>query len=30
MRHHPLNPMTDASLVRVLARQTKHKSAGGA
>ena len=25
MRHHPLNPMTDASLVRVLARQTKHK-----
>jgi len=25
MRHHPLNPMTDASLVRVLARQTSHK-----
>ncbi|HTR85635.1 MAG TPA: 3-oxo-tetronate kinase, partial [Reyranella sp.] len=25
MRHHPLNPMTDASLVRVLSRQTKHK-----
>ena len=25
MRHHPLNPMTDASLVRVLARQTTHK-----
>jgi uncharacterized protein YgbK (DUF1537 family) len=25
MRHHPLNPMTDASLVRVLARQTKYK-----
>ena len=25
MRHHPLNPMTDASLVRVLARQTRHK-----
>ena len=25
MRHHPLKPMTDASLVRVLARQTKHK-----
>jgi uncharacterized protein YgbK (DUF1537 family) len=25
MRHHPLNPMTDASLVRVLARQTAHK-----
>src|SRR6185437_10083098 len=25
MRHHPLTPMTDASLVRVLARQTKHK-----
>src|SRR3954465_2530888 len=25
MRHHPLNPMTDPSLVRVLARQTKHK-----
>ncbi len=25
MRHHPLNPMTDSSLVRVLARQTKHK-----
>jgi uncharacterized protein YgbK (DUF1537 family) len=25
MRHHPLNPMTDASLVRVLARQTPHK-----
>ncbi|WIM13216.1 3-oxo-tetronate kinase [Enhydrobacter sp.] len=25
MRHHPLTPMTDSSLVRVLARQTKHK-----
>jgi len=25
MRHHPLNPMTDPSLVRVLARQTRHK-----
>ena len=25
MRNHPLNPMTDASLVRVLARQTRHK-----
>jgi uncharacterized protein YgbK (DUF1537 family) len=25
MRHHPLNPMTDSSLVRVLQRQTKHK-----
>ncbi|HLG47477.1 MAG TPA: 3-oxo-tetronate kinase [Reyranella sp.] len=25
MRHHPLNPMTDSNLVRVLARQTKHK-----
>src|SRR5712675_254886 len=25
MRHHPLNPMTDSSLVRVLSRQTKHK-----
>lgn len=25
MRHHPLNPMTDSSLVRVLARQTKNK-----
>ena len=25
MRHHPLTPMTDASLVRVLARQTAHK-----
>ena len=25
MRHHPLNPMTDSSLIRVLARQTKHK-----
>jgi len=25
MRHHPLNPMTDSSLVRVLARQTTHK-----
>ena len=25
MRHHPLNPMTDLSLVRVLARQTRHK-----
>ena len=24
MRHHPLTPMTDSSLVRVLARQTKH------
>ena len=24
MRHHPLNPMTDSSLVRVLARQTRH------
>jgi uncharacterized protein YgbK (DUF1537 family) len=24
MRHHPLTPMTDASLVRVLARQTAH------
>src|SRR5262245_65226632 len=23
MRHHPLNPMTDASLVRVMARQAK-------
>src|SRR5258708_29449861 len=23
--HHPLNPMTDSSLVRVLARQTRHK-----
>jgi uncharacterized protein YgbK (DUF1537 family) len=25
MRNHPLTPMTDASLVRVLQRQTKHK-----
>src|SRR5258708_466252 len=25
MRHHPLNPMTDSSLVRVLAQQTRHK-----
>jgi uncharacterized protein YgbK (DUF1537 family) len=25
MRHHPLTPMTDPSLVRVLARQTRHK-----
>jgi uncharacterized protein YgbK (DUF1537 family) len=25
MRHHPLTPMTDSSLVRVLGRQTKHK-----
>jgi uncharacterized protein YgbK (DUF1537 family) len=25
MRHHPLNPMTNSSLVHVLARQTKHK-----
>lgn len=25
MRHHPLTPMTDASLVRVLAAQTPHK-----
>ena len=25
MRHHPLTPMTDPSLVRVLQRQTKHK-----
>src|SRR5471030_2783344 len=25
MRHHPLNLMTDSSLVRVLARQTTHK-----
>jgi uncharacterized protein YgbK (DUF1537 family) len=25
MRHHPLTPMTDASLVRVLTRQTRHK-----
>ncbi|UYN93317.1 MAG: four-carbon acid sugar kinase family protein [Enhydrobacter sp.] len=25
MRHHPLTPMTDASLVRVLQRQTRHK-----
>lgn len=25
MRYHPLTPMTDASLVRVLARQTPHK-----
>lgn len=25
MRHHPLNPMTDSNLMRVLARQTTHK-----
>jgi uncharacterized protein YgbK (DUF1537 family) len=25
MRHHPLTPMTDPSLVRVLQRQTRHK-----
>ncbi len=25
MRHHPLNPMMDSSLMRVLARQTRHK-----
>ena len=25
MRHHPLNPMTDSNLARVLQRQTKHK-----
>jgi 3-dehydrotetronate 4-kinase len=25
MRHHPLNPMTDSNLARVLARQTRHK-----
>lgn len=25
MRHHPLTPMTDPSLVRVLARQTSHR-----
>ena len=25
MRHHPLTPMTDSSLVRVLQRQTRHK-----
>jgi uncharacterized protein YgbK (DUF1537 family) len=25
MRHHPLNPMTDSSLVRVLERQSKYK-----
>ena len=25
MRHHPLTPMTDASLVRVMGRQTRHK-----
>jgi len=25
MRNHPLNPMTDANLVRVLGRQTEHK-----
>jgi 3-dehydrotetronate 4-kinase len=25
MRHHPLTPMTDANLVRVLARQTPHR-----
>ena len=25
MKHHPLTPMTDASLVRVLARQTPHR-----
>ena len=27
MRHHPLTPMTDPSLVRVLQRQTRHASA---
>ncbi|MDX6752001.1 3-oxo-tetronate kinase [Geminicoccaceae bacterium 1502E] len=26
MRHHPLTPMTDSNLVRVLARQTPHKT----
>lgn len=26
MRHHPLTPMTDASLVRVLQRQTRRKA----
>ena len=26
MRNHPLTPMTDANLVRVLARQSKHKT----
>ena len=26
MRHHPLTPMRDANLVRVLGRQTKHKT----
>jgi uncharacterized protein YgbK (DUF1537 family) len=25
MRHHPLNPMTDSNLARVLQRQTRHK-----
>jgi uncharacterized protein YgbK (DUF1537 family) len=25
MRHHPLNPMTESNLVRVLQRQTRHK-----
>jgi 3-dehydrotetronate 4-kinase len=25
MRHHPLTPMTDSNLVRVLGRQTKHR-----
>ena len=25
MRHHPLTPMTDSNLVRVLGRQTRHK-----
>ena len=30
MRHHPLNPMTDASLVRVLARQTRAQGRPGA
>ncbi|EPC01591.1 hypothetical protein L861_17105 [Litchfieldella anticariensis FP35 = DSM 16096] len=25
MQHHPLNPMTDADLVRVLSRQTSHR-----
>jgi uncharacterized protein YgbK (DUF1537 family) len=27
MRHHPLTPMTDSSLVRVLGRQTRHRVA---
>jgi uncharacterized protein YgbK (DUF1537 family) len=27
MRHHPLNPMTDSNLVRVLGRQTSHRVA---